>query len=401
MKSVSLLLFAFLLGLPSGLFAASGAERAPVVQKNAQKTNTTASYLITNDDPPSEVPISGTFFTIGADGGLQNPTRVSLGGAGEGGGYFNSDRVSIFDNSTEPCIYLSLAGSSAIGAVDLNSLEDIGNFGGSSTDTAFDNGIGLVNNGTYLYASFSTSNTLATFAVLPGCALNFLGDISPIGMQSGNVKGMAIHGNLLVVAYGDGSIESLNLSAGIPVSNGDLQNATGYSTDRFPVGVDITQDGHYAIFGDQSTTTTVEVSDISSGKLTKTVLYNVGEAGNSASIYLSPDETLLYIANTGNGKVTAAFFDATTGKVSPGCTSATLKGFDNTWIFLDSPVTELNTGTGSVLYLGEFGNPSGIAVVDVTSSGGKCTLTEAKDSPVYDPNSASLLSIGVYPPRQF
>lgn len=397
MKSMPLFLIALPLALSASLFAADGSRAAAASQKGATAT----SYLITNDDPPLEVPASATFFTIESSGLLENPIRVSLGGAGEGGGYFNGNRISIFNSSTEPCVYFSLAGSSAIAAVDLNSLQDIGNFGGSSTDTGFDNGIGLVNNGTYLYASFSTSNTIATFAILPGCALNFLGDISPLGLQSGNVKGMAIHGNLLVVAYGDGSIESYNLSGGIPVSNGDLQNATGYPKSLFPVGVDITQDGHYAIFGDQSTYTNVEVSDISSGKLTQTVLYNVSTAGNSASVYLSPDETLLYIANTGDGRVTAAFFNATTGKITPGCVSAPLRKFDTTWTFLDSPVTQLNTGTGSVLYLAEWGNPSTIAVVNVTSSGSTCTLTEAAGSPIADPDSVTLLSIGVYPPRQF
>ncbi|MFZ0808908.1 MAG: hypothetical protein WAN03_22125, partial [Candidatus Sulfotelmatobacter sp.] len=215
------------------------------------------------------------------------------------------------------------------------------------------------------------------------------------------VKGMAVHGNLMVVAFGDGSIQSFNLSGGIPVSNGDLQNASGFSTDRFPIGVDITSDGHYAIFGDESTTTTVEVSNLSSGKLSKTVLYNMNTAANSANIYLSPDETLLYIGNGGTGQLTAAFFNASTGKITPGCTSGTLKGFDNTWIFLGSVVTELNTGTGSVVYLAEYGSVSGVAEVGVTSSGGKCTLKEISGSPVQDPNSTTLLSIGVYPPRQF
>ncbi|HTW58085.1 MAG TPA: hypothetical protein VMD99_08145 [Terriglobales bacterium] len=397
MKSLPFLLLALLLAPWTPLFAAGGATPAPA----AQRASTSTSYLITNDDSPREIATSGTFFTIGSDGLLQNPNRVSLGGSGEGGGYFNSNRVSQFSNSTEACAYLSVSGSNAIGAVDIDSQQDIGNFSGSTTDSGMDNGIGLANNGTYLYASFAGSSTIATFAMLPGCSLNFLGDISAVGLQSGNVKGMAIHGNLLVVTYGDGSLESYNISAGIPVSNGDLQNATGYAKDIFPVGVDITQDGHYAIFGDQSTYTNVEVSDISSGKLTQTVLYNVGNAGNSASIYLSPDETLLYIANTGDGRVTAAFFNATTGKISPGCTSARLKRFATTWTFLDSPVTELNTGTGSVLYLAEYGNPSTIAIVDVTSSGGTCSLIEAAGSPIMDPNSTTLLSIGVYPPRQF
>jgi 6-phosphogluconolactonase (cycloisomerase 2 family) len=307
----------------------------------------------------------------------------------------------VLQSSTSACVYLSIGTAGEVGAVDINAQQDIGNFAAESTDSSIDNGIGLANNGTYLYSAFSTSNTIGTFAILPGCGLQFMADIAPIGKHLGNVKGMAVHGNLMIVTYGDGSIESFNISAGTPVSNGDLQNATGYTTDRYPNGVDITPDGHYAIFGDMSTTTTVEVSDISSGKLTKTVLYNLGSASNSTNVYLSPDGTLIYIANTGNGKVTAAYFDATTGKVTPGCVSSQLKGFDNTWTFMSSPVTQLNTGTGSVLYVAEFGSNSGIAMLNVTSSGGKCTLTEAASSPVQDPDSTVLLSIGVYPPRGF
>lgn len=394
MKSIPLLL---VLSLATGLFAADGAARASAPQKPAA-----VSYLITNDDLPLKVGVdTGTFFTIASGGQLQNPNRISQGGSGAGGGYFTAARVSVLQSSTQSCAFLSVSGASEVGAVDINALQNVGDFSAASTDIGAGNGVGLVNNGTYVYASFSTSNTLATFAVMPGCALNFLGDISPMGKHLGNVKGMAVHGNALVLAYGDGSIESFNVTAGLPVSNGDLQNATGYNTDRYPSGVDITQDGHYAIFGDMATTATVEVSDISSGKLTKTVLYNVGTAGNSDSIFLSPDQTLLYVANTGTGQVSAAFFNASTGKITRGCTSATLKGFDNNWIFLSSPVTELNSGTGSILYVAEFGASSGIAVVNVTTSAGKCTLTEAAGSPVVDPNSTTLLSIGVYPPRQF
>ena len=371
-----------------------------VAQSHSVQKPSAASYLITNDDlPPKTAATSGTVFTFASDGTPQNPFRVTLGGSGGGGGYFNSNRVSVQQNAA--CAYLSLGGAGEIGGVDLQALRDIGNFSGSATDIGIDNGIGLVNNGTYLYASYSSSNTIATFAILPGCALNFLGDISPLGKNSGNVKGMAVHSNVLVVTYGDGSIESFNVSAGIPVSNGDLQNATGYVHSSFPAGVDITADGHFAIFGDQSSTTTVEVSDISSGKLTRTVMYNLGAAGDSASIYLSPDETLLYIANTSVGRVSAAFFNATTGKVSRGCISKPLKGFDKNWVFLSTPVTELNTGTGSVLYLAEYGASSGIAVLNVTSSGGTCSLIETTASPVNDPDSTSLLSIGVYPPRRF
>ena len=367
----------------------------------ASSKPTVPSYLITNDDQPPKIPTSGTFFTIASGGALQNPTRVSLGGVGAGGGYFAANRVNILQSVTDACAYLSLGSSGEVSVVNIQTLANIGDFSADTDDSGVDNGIGLTNNGSYLYASFSTSDTIATFTILSGCGLQFLSDISPIGKHQGNVKGMAAHGNLLIVTYGDGSIESFNISAGVPVSNGDLQDATGHITDRFPTGVDITQDGHYAIFGDQSTNTTVEVSDISSGKLTRTVLYNLGKAGNSNNVALSPDETLLYISNTSTGQVTAAFFDASSGKVSPGCTSLPLKGFDSLWTFLSTPVTELNSGTGSVLYLAEFGASSGIALLNVSSSGGKCKLTETSGSPVVDLNSPSLLSIAVYPPRQF
>jgi 6-phosphogluconolactonase (cycloisomerase 2 family) len=359
------------------------------------------SYLITNDDLPPKVPTSATFFTIGPGGRLLNPNIVSLGGVGAGGGYFAANRVNVLNNAGYACGYLSLGGSSEISAVNIQTQQVVGNFLASQTDSGFDNGIGLTNNGTYLYGAFSTSATIATFAVMPGCGLQFLGSISAVGLQGGGVKGIAAHGNLLVAAYADGSIESFNLSAGIPVSNGDLQNAKGFAIDNYPDGVDITQDGRYAIFGDMSTTTIVEVSDLSSGRLTKTVLYRLGTAGNSNSVFLSPDETLLYIANNSSGQVTAAFFDKTTGKVSRGCTTPALKGFDVNWVWLSSPATESTSGTGSPLYLAEYGTQSGIAVIDVTAGGGKCTLTETSDSPVQAPNTTTLLSIGVYPPRPF
>ena len=41
------------------------------------------------------------------------------------------------------------------------------------------------------------------------------------------------------------------------------------------------------------------------------------------------------------------------------------------------------------------------AEINVKSAGGKCTLTESSHSPVSDPNSPGLLSIGAFPPRPF
>jgi hypothetical protein len=145
----------------------------------------------------------------------------------------------------------------------------------------------------------------------------------------------------------------------------------------------------------------VEVSDISSGKLTKTVPYSLGHGISSSNLLLSPDETLLYVSNTQGDVVAAAFFNASTGKLTFGCVSGSLRGYVTDWSYLGSLALETNTGTGSVLYAAEFGSSSGVAVVKVTSANGQCALAEASNSPVADPNSFGLLSIGTFPPRDF
>ncbi len=358
-------------------------------------------YVITNDDVPPKLPTSATFYTVGARGVLTQAKTVDTNGNGIAAGLFGTQRIAVLKNSQLQCVFASMAQTNDIAWIPIGTLETGGRARGSSTDDGSVNGIGMAVNANYLYAAFTTSNTIATFQVQSGCKLTFVGDIDVLPLNGGNVDGMAIHGNMLVVTYGDGSIESFDISGGMPVSNGDKQNSTGKKGSSWPSGVDITRDGHYAIFGDVATSTIVEVSDISSGKLTKTRLYNLGRDLSSATVSLSPDETLLYIANTQGGEVTAAFFDKTSGVVSKGCISKVLRGFATDWAYLGTMVTEQTSGTGGVIYVAEYGAPSSIGMVQVKSKGGKCTLTESGKSPVSDPNSPGLLSIGIYPPRPF
>ncbi len=244
-------------------------------------------YVITNDDG-----LLHTYASYYATGGSQNaPTLTftsdtNLQGQGIGGGFFGLPRLAMLPSSSAQCLYASNAGTGDIAAVTLSSQTLVGNFLGSDTDAGDANGIGMVLNANYLYAGYPESATIGTFAVLPGCQLSFLGDVAAAGLNGGTVAGMALNGNILVVSYGDGSIESFNVSNGIPVSNGDAQNSTGYlnANTNFPEGVDITGDGHYAVFGDSSLVTTIEVSDISSGKLTTTRQYTVaGGVGPSST----------------------------------------------------------------------------------------------------------------------
>jgi sugar lactone lactonase YvrE len=359
-------------------------------------------YLVTNDDANGFSPSSVTFYTVGAGGLLTMKGKVSTGGKGIVGGFFAANRVNVLDNGKSECVYASDAGTGDIVGIVVQTLKVGGSAQGSATDGGTSNGIGLAMNSQYLYASFTDSNTIGSFQVKPGCNLSFVGDVNVGGLQGGVIDGMVLRGNMMVVTYGDGSIESFNISAGMPISNGDRQNSTGSQGGyNYPNGVDITQDGHYAIFGDTSTSAIVEVSDISSGKLTKTVVYHVGNGISSSNVMLSPDETLLYVSNTQGDKISAAFFDKSTGKLSKGCASASLKGYVTNWTYLGGLGLEKTTGTGGVVYVAEYGAPSSIGMINVKSVGGKCTLKEASKSPIADPNSPGLLSIGTFPPRAF
>ncbi len=359
-------------------------------------------YVVTNDDVPPELISTISFYTVATNGQLTMKGKVLVGEGGIGGGYFAANRVNVLDSGNAECVYASVAADGDVVGISVKTLTIAAHATGSKKDTGASNGIGLAMNAQYLYASFTDSSNIGTFQVLPGCKLKFVSDITVVGLQGGIVDGMVIHGDMMVVTYGDGSIESFNISAGAPVSNGDKQNSTGSRTgNTYPSGIDITQDGHYAIFGDTSPFTIVEVSDISSGKLTPTVVYRLGNAINSSNILLSPDETLLYISNNQSGKLTAAFFDKTTGKLSKGCVSRALKGFVTDWSYTASLAFEQTTGTGGMVYVAEYGAPSSIGEIEVTSSGGKCALTESSKSPIADPNSPGLLSIGAFPPRPF
>ncbi len=361
-------------------------------------------FLVSNDDtglvfPPSTV----TFYAVAADGSLTGPTRVSTAGNGIAGGYFGANRV-LVAGGPDSCIYASNAQSENIAGIDAHTRKLTATFHGSHADNRLArNGIGLAMSGRHLYAAFSGSGNIGAFQILPGCALQFVGDIHAQGLNGGMAEGMAIHDNLMVVAYGDGSIESFDIAGGTPVSNGDAQYSTGARDDRAPDAVDITRDGRYAIFGDSSAGSAVEVSDISSGKLTPTAVYSLGAAWNSGSVRLSPDERVLYVSNSSAGRVTAAFFDKTTGKVRQGCTSSPLRGFYSKFTYVGGVATELATGSGGLLYVSEFGmgKRSFIGVLRFTPTATGCTLTETAGSPAAGSPGSALLSIGVYPPRPF
>jgi hypothetical protein len=374
----------------------------------------TEKYVVTNDDVNG--PNTVTFYRAG--GSTSEPRLIRLktiqtGGMGLGGGYFGMVRQVLIKRNNQECIFAADGQSNDIAGILFRTQTVQGNFKGSSSDQGGQAGLGLSVNpsNNYLYAAFAGSQTIATFSIRPNCSLTFVSDVPASGLNGGFPHGMAAKGNILVVTYGDGSIESFNISSGTPVSNKDLQLATGFVKDGvFPDGVDISEDGHFAIFGDASRGfTEVDISDVSLGKLATTVKYGGSRGGlgrglAANNVWLSPDETLLYISNNLSGQVTAAYFHKGTGKLDFGCISKPLRGYGTKWTFSSAIATEGTSGAGSVLWVAEDGlgsSQSSIGILEVKSKVGKCGVTEAARSPALDPNSLNLCWLNAFPVRPF
>jgi len=365
----------------------------------------TRHYVLTNDDVAGAN--TATVFLV--KGTPTNPKLtpvkvIQTGGQGLGGSTYGTVRQALARVGTKECFFVADANSNDVAAIDYKSLKVVGNYQGSTTDNSERNGLGLATSGKHLYASFITSGTIAAFAIQSDCALTFLGDVAAVGLTGGQIDGTAAHGTILVVTYTDGSIESFKTAGRVPVPNNDKQYTSGFNKfhDINAADVNITKDGRFAVLSDASITTQVEVSNISSGKLKPTVDYDsLGSGKNSNNMWISPDESLIYVSNNQSGQITALFFDNKTGKVSYGCISPVLKGFNSTWFTNVGVTTEDTVGTGAVLWLAEEGSASSIGIVNVTSTGKKCTLKEAAGSPAKDPNSQNLESLTGYPPRSF
>ena len=194
---------------------------------SAEGDAATKHYVVTNDDVSG--PNTVTFYVAGGTASAPKLTRlktIKTGGTGTGGGYFGMVRQVLVGEGKNECAFDADGGSDDVAAILFQPKEVVGNYKGSSGDSGGSPGIGLaVNpNHKYLYAAFGGSRTIATFRMDAGCGLTFVSDISAIGLNGGFPHGMAAKGSMMVIAYGDGSIGSFNISGGTPVSNHDLRN---------------------------------------------------------------------------------------------------------------------------------------------------------------------------------
>ncbi len=390
--------------------------------KSKPQTPATPTYVIVNQDQGFPYPNQVAIYAAGGTDTAPTLTpvdQVYTGGFGSYGGYFGTPRVASAANVNTNCVYVSNSGDNTISAMTLNTLGFVGTFSGGATDNGTPDGIGMAVNANYLYAGYGDSQSIAVFSTSAGCGLTYLESLPAAGVNGGSPTGIAANNNILVVSYGDGSTQSFDLTHGLPLANNDRRNSRGFGgpitglnspLGNIPNGVDLSADGRWAIFGDTSTLSLVEVASLftlAHPQLAATrPYYNLGTAVDAGDVRLSPDGTLLYMVNNESGTVTAAFFNTATGLLTKGCTSAPLRNF-NFLPWYGQIATRDTTGTGKVLYVAEFGRyidesgpPSAVGILTVTVNGNSCTLTESANSPVAVP-FAGALSLGAYPPRPY
>src|ERR1700722_10098995 len=199
-----------------------GLALADVVGAQQDKT-----ILATNNDVTGpEKTNTGSVFRIAAIGDFNMPNQARTGGHGGGGGDFAPKRILHVMVGQDRCVFASDAQTGDIVSFNGDQFTLVGNFFARPSDsgvtgtlkmgTAY--GVGLAANSHYLYASYAASGNISTFEIDTGCKLSFVDDTFAVGLNNGWVTGMAVRDCLLVVAYGDGSIESFDISAGEPIS---------------------------------------------------------------------------------------------------------------------------------------------------------------------------------------
>ncbi|MFY9672911.1 MAG: hypothetical protein WAK13_00590 [Terriglobales bacterium] len=372
-------------------------------------------YVITNDDNPAGN--SASIYSIGKGGALSLVTTIPTGGYGRGGGYYAAGRVNVLRSKAQNCGYIgdALGPNNSrpgdVASIDMKTLQLVGTYPGTALDSGALWGVGLAENpaGTFLFAAYSTSGTIATYVQGADCVLTFGSELITIGANVGSVDGMKVtpNGKYLIVAYSDASIGSYAINP----TTGALTLVGRYlvTDSALAAGVDITADGNWALFGTNSFGVggEVEVAPINAdGSLGATIGYiGIGQGNNSSNVWLSPDETYVYISNNFSGQITAVPFDEQIGLInaSAACMSPPLNNYNVTWQNLGNIITRGRTKLGSPLYAAEWSytNPGGIAIVDVSVRHGVCSLTETADSPVADPATDYLMTVGVDPPREF
>jgi hypothetical protein len=388
---------------------------------NSQAQN----YVLTNDDNATlntvtVFHVTSKPFTMTQVSG--SPFSTESHGSGE---YYSGSVKNAI--STKDCVFISDAagvandGTSDIAAFSANTefqLTRVGNFITPNHDSGNPLGVGLAIHGNFLYAAYTTTNTIAVWQINGGCSLQYRTQAAATGLFGGITDGTAVspNGKTLIVTYGDGSMGAYSIGTG-GISLLNQIPAAGLADGGIPAGVFIDSLGKWAIFADYSEAggpTEIDVAPITASGLGTSKEYGGpnGSLGTnnliSGNMNLSPDNTTLYVNGLNSGTVQSLAFDETTGAVTligacPESGTVTMTGHNTLWGYPGVIATIAATGKGAGIYvalagLGLSGNSSYVDILTVGRQGCLLEQPSAPGAPVgADPNSPGMFSMSGVP----
>jgi hypothetical protein len=327
------------------------------------------------------------------------------GGAGAANPDLGQVQQAVGSGSTtlNKCKWFSDGGSNSIAAFDSKLGKVIGTYANPGDGSL---GIGLVmrppqtaQDTPLLIAADAASPLLNVFKIQSDCSLALANSVDT---SPNPVGGMAVSpdGKILVVSYaGISEVDSF------AISGTKLAETGPYASSGPGAGVDITQDGKYAIFGDGAPSPQIGIFPIRNGRLgTETTFTNVGPGSGSYNVRLSPSEKFLYVANTLSRQVTTLnFSEKPLNLTFNGCIT-TMDNPNGDIQYVGGVATGSNlpgANAGRFLYVAEDAASTGyVGLLKIDSKTG-CT-TEVPNSPFATGASGpGLLSVSPDPPRLF
>jgi hypothetical protein len=364
----------------------------------------TAHYAIT-DNNVYRAPNSATVFHLSGSSLVSSPALHTTGW-GNASGYFGTSLQTLAKVGTAVCVFVADPGSDDIGAFNatkFSSPTHVGNYLDPSGSGAYA-GIALAARGSTLFAGYSASVNIGVWTINSDCSLTLAGSASNTPIPA-PADGLAVSpdGKTLVATYGQTSpgVGSFAISGATLTAKGPY-NTTGYTG-----GLDITKDSKYVVIGDfNSSFTQVEIFPISAdSSLGSSDFYYIpGGGADSSNLWLSPDETVLYVSNNVSLQITTLTFreSAAAGhRLAFACLSSVLKNpVGGTNYNTGGLATEAATGKGGYLYVAEWGNPSAVGLMQIPSNG---CVTEVSGSPFVNSLGANgfPLTVIAYPARPF
>jgi 6-phosphogluconolactonase (cycloisomerase 2 family) len=362
-----------------------------------QETSAKSLVITTNDryqpqNSASSYEFNGT--------GLTALPRLQTGGAGSAKATYGSQQQAIAKAGSNLCAFVADSASSDVASFNITNLVNPIHVGSYFDQTGFSGiGIAMAKHGSLLFVAYSSSKSIGAWGINLDCSLTLLNPASnTITPFSVDALAVTPDGKTLIATYATTSIGSFEISGSALGSRGS-QNATAPTG-----GLDITRDSKFAIAGDASGLTEISVFPINSdGSLGLEDYYSVPQGGaDSNNVWLSPDESVLYVSNNISMQITTLAFNEAERpgqRLTFECLSNPLRRSPGGAQFnIAGIATQAASGKGGYLYVAERQNPAAIGLMQIPDSG--CP-TEVPDSPFANTPGRTITTLSTYPARPF